>query len=636
MNNYDNRRYVLLLIFISVSIIFIIRLVYMQLLTDKWHKRAIEISEYKIYTYPPRGIIYDRYGNKLVENKTYYDLMVKASEVDPKMDVKAFCNLLGISAESFEKRINEAKDENFYIPFLFEKQISSEDYQRIEEQLYKYPGFYWQSRTFRGYRSEIASHLLGYIGEISQEELDADTIEKYYRKFDFVGKSGIEKYYEKEFRGKRGVRYILRDAIGMESGKFENGKYDTVAVPGLNIYSTIDPELQAYGEKLMQNKVGSIVAIEPATGEILTMISSPMYDPSLMTGRKKGENYLKLLYNDSLKPLYNRAIAATYPPGSIFKMVQALVGLQEGVIDFNTSIPCNKELVGCHVHPTAANLEMGIRMSCNPYFYKVTQRIIQQGKHRSFFKDSEVGLNIWVKYMHSFGFGVFLDSDIPMPRTGKGFIPDVAFYDKYHGKGRWAFSSIYSIAIGQGEVTVVPLQMANLSAIIANRGYYITPHFVKGISKIGNIPEKYKRKNFTMVDPKFFEPVVEAMRTVVEEAGGTASMARIDGITVCGKTGTAQNPHGEDHSVFIAFAPKDNPKIAISVYVENAGFGGVWAAPIASLMIEKYLRGSVSDSLKEQRIMDAVILNLDPPKGGFTKAYLDSLNSGLKIKNYDF
>lgn len=632
MNNFDNRKYVLLLIFISIALIFISRLFYMQLVTDKYYKRAIEISEDKIYTYPARGIIYDRYGNKLVENKYYYDLMVKASEVSKDLDVDAFCKILGISKQQFEKRLNDAKDNNFYIPYLFEKQISLEEHHRIEEQLYRFPGFYWQNRTFRGYRSEIGSHLLGYIGEISQQELDRDTIEKYYRKFDFVGKSGLELFYEKEFRGKRGVRYILRDAIGVESGKFENGKYDTVATPGLNLYSTIDATLQEYGEKLMTNKVGSIVAIEPETGEILAMISSPRYDPSLMTGRKKGENYLRLLYNDSLKPLYNRAISATYPPGSIFKMVQALVGLEEKVIDFNTGFACNKELVNCHSHPSASNLEMAIMMSCNPYFYMTTRRIIQQGKSRSHFKDSEIGLERWVKYMNSFGFGVFLDSDIPMPKTGKGFIPDVAFYDKYHGKGRWAFSTIYSISIGQGEVTVVPLQMANLAAIIANRGYYITPHFIRGINKKGNIPEKYKKKNYTMVSQEYFEPVVEAMRKVVEEQGGTASMARTKDITICGKTGTAQNPHGEDHSVFIAFAPKDNPKIAISVYVENAGFGGLWAAPIASLMIEKYLKGTISDTLKEKRIIDKVILNLDPPKVGFDKKYLDSLNSGLLVK----
>lgn len=635
MNNFDNRKYVLLLIFISIAVIFIVRLFYMQLVTDKYYNRAIEISEYKIYTYPARGIIYDRYGNKLVENKSYYDLMVKASEVSKDLDVEAFCKLLGISKEQFEKRLNDAKNNNFYIPYVFEKQISLEDHQRIEEQLYRFPGFYWQNRTFRGYRSEIASHLLGYIGEISQSELDNDSIEKYYRKFDFVGKSGVELFYEKEFRGKRGIRYILRDAIGVESGKFEEGKFDIKAEPGLNLYSTIDANLQEYGEKLMTNKVGSIVCIEPATGEILTMISSPRYDPSLMTGRKKGENYLKLLYNDSLKPLYNRAISATYPPGSIFKMVQALVGLQEKVIDFNTGFVCNKTLVGCHNHPNASNLEMAIQFSCNPYFYMVTRRIIQQGKSRSHFKDSEIGLNVWEKYMHSFGFGVYLETDIPLPRTGKGFIPNVDFYDKYHGKGRWAYSSIYSISIGQGEVTVIPLQMANLAATIANRGYFITPHFIKGISKKGNIPEKYKKKNYTMVNQSYFEPVVEAMRRVVEEMGGTASMARTKDIVVCGKTGTAQNPHGEDHSVFIAFAPKDNPKIAISVYVENAGFGGLWAAPIASLMIEKYLKGNVTDTIKEKRIIDQVILNLKPPKGGFTKKYLDSLNSGLKIKKQE-
>jgi penicillin-binding protein 2 len=623
MRNFEERRFTILLIFITVLVIFSIRLFYMQIINDYWKDRAAQISEYKVYTYPPRGIIYDRNGKKMVENKTFYDLMVIPKYLK-EIDTTAFCKLVGITKEQFIKKINEAKKYSRYVPSPFEKQISSDNFERISEELYKYPGFYAQERMLRGYSQEIGAHVLGYISEVDSTDIKANP---YYRSGDFIGKKGLEQAYEYELRGVRGVKYILKDAIGNETGSFENGKYDTAAMQGHNLYCTIDANLQAYGEMLMQNKKGSIVCIEPSSGEILALISAPTYNPSLMTGREKGKNYLTLLRNDSLKPLYNRAIQAMYPPGSIFKMVQSLIALEEGVITTHTGFSCDKSLVGCHAHPTANDLKKAIQFSCNPYFYQTTRRIIQQGKSKNAFIDSELGLAKWTKYMHSFGLGI--DLGIDMPSVKKGFIPDTAFYNqpwpKGHGKHRWAFSTIYSISIGQGEVLVTPLQMANIAAIIANRGYYYIPHFIKGIGEKGNIPEYFLKKNHTLVSKTHFEFVADAMRAVVEEPGGTGGRAKIPGITVCGKTGTAENPHGEDHAVFIAFAPMENPKIAISVYVENAGFGGVWAAPIASLMMEKYIKGSVSDTLKEKQIKDAVILD--------TKKYKATLSSKKKKRN---
>ncbi len=620
MKNFENRKFVILLIFVTVALIFLVRLVFMQLVSEKWHKRAAEISEYKIYTYAPRGVIYDRNGEKLVENRTFYDLLVTPRKlrsavrknqeqgIVPAFDTLGFCQLVGITPEKFEEKLNAAKNYSWYIPSEFENQISADNFEIISEQLYKYPGFEAQERTLRGYRREIGAHIFGYIGEVNKDHIKKDP---YYRPRDYIGIQGLERTYENVLRGKRGVRYLLKDAIGKESSSYEDGKYDTLAVPGEDLYSSLDAVLQEYGEKLMRNKRGSIVCIEPATGEILAMVSSPSYSPSLMTGREKGKNYLELS-KDSSTPLFNRATQAMYPPGSIFKMAQALVALEEGVINFNTGFPCSRELVGCHNHPPASNLKLAVQYSCNPYFYRSTQRVIQRGQVKSIFKDSELGLERWAGHMNSLGFGERLETD--MPSVNKGFIPHPEFYDHHYGKWRWAFSTIYSISIGQGEVMVVPLQMANFTAIIANRGYYYTPHFIRGIGKPGEIPEQYRHKKQPMIDSSYYEPLVDAMRAVVEDPGGTGSSARIPGITVCGKTGTVQNPHGQDHSVFIAFAPMDNPKIAISVYVENAGFGGTWAAPISSLMIEKYLTGSVRDTIKEQRILNAVILDVQKHK----------------------
>ncbi len=394
-------------------------------------------------------------------------------------------------------------------------------------------------------------------------------------------------------------------------GSFEDGKYDTTALQGQPIHLGLDIKLQEYGEKLLQNKKGCIVAIDPSTGEILALVSAPTYDPNLLVGNKKIRANYPTLLKDMNKPLFPRPLASEYMPGSTFKLLQSLIGMQEGVITKNSGFPCNKSVVGCHNHPSAQNVTQAVKMSCNPYFYAVTRRIIQQGKKKSSFEDSEIGLQIWADYMHSFGLGVRLDTDITGLRAGN--IPDPAYYDRWRGKGAWKFSGIRSISIGQGEVQLTPLQLANVASIMANRGWYYTPHFVKSIGDQGPL-DKYRKKNYTMVNAEHFLPVVEGMRGCVHDPGGTARLARIDGITLCGKTGTVENYiHGvkqKNHSVFIAFAPMDNPKIAIAVFIENAGGGGgTWAAPTASLMIEKFLNGEVKSTAKEKRIMDAKLSN---------------------------
>ncbi|MGV6860885.1 MAG: peptidoglycan D,D-transpeptidase FtsI family protein [Putridiphycobacter sp.] len=604
MKSFENRKYIISLAFVLIGVIFIFRLAHMQLIDDQWKNRAAEISENKITTYPARGIVFDRNKEKLIANVVFYDLMVIPKEVK-EIDSFAFADLIGISIEEYTKRMAKAKSYSYRKASEFEKQISPQDFDIIGPELYKYPGFYEQERTLRTYPKHVAAHLLGYMNEVNANDIEKNP---YYKPRDYIGRSGIEKQYETILRGKRGVKYLLQDAIGITTGSFENGQYDTSAIKGKNITLGIDWKLQAYGEKLMQNKLGSIVAIEPNSGEILSMVTSPSYDPNLLVGRDLGKNYGEL-QKDSLKPLLNRSTISLYPPGSTFKLVMALIGMQEGVITENSSFPCTKSLVGCHNHPTAQNVQQAVKMSCNPYFYYVVRRIIQQGKHKSIFKDAAVGLDLWAKYVHSFGFGNENQTDFG--GMARGLIPDKAYYDKIYGEYRWAFSTIYSICIGQGEVNVSPFEMANLAAIMANRGYYYHPHFIKEIEG-STIPQKYLKKNYTMVDTAYFPTVVDGMEKVVNEPGGTAGRARIDSIVVCGKTGTAQNPHGEDHSIFIAFAPKDNPKIAISVYVENAGFGGTWAAPIASLMIEQYLNDSISDLRKEKRILEANLIKTEP------------------------
>lgn len=579
----------------------------MQIIDDKWKHRAEEISKYKMTTYPTRGIVYDRNGNKLIANETYYDIMMIEEEIKD-FDTALFCQTFKISKEELvelyddmvSKQGKDKKGKSNYRkfkPYPLIAGLSSDEFSEAATQLDKFPGFFENIRTMRKYPQNSGAHILGYMNEVGDDILKKDS---YYRMGDYIGREGIENYYEEVLRGTKGVQYLMKDAKGNISGSQEESKYDTTAIKGRNINLTIDADLQYYGEKLMENKIGSIVAIEPSTGEILAFISSPTYDPNLLIGKKIGKNYLMLL-EDSLKPLFNRPLQAKYPPGSTFKLLTGLIAMDIGVVDSNKAFSCIKSLVNCHGHPTAMSMSDGVKYSCNPYFYQVMSRVVQQGKSKNYIKDSKIGLKQWNEYVESFGLGkplnIDLAGDIP------GFVPDVEYYDKVYN-GSWAFSTIYSVSIGQGELGVTPIQMANMAAIMANRGYYYVPHFVKSISGSDEIPSRFREKNYTKVKKEFYAPIVDGMWRVVHEPGGTARRARTEGLNVCGKTGTAQNPHGEDHSIFIAFAPRDNPKIAIAVYVENAGFGGTWAAPIASLMIEKYLNGEVKQDKKEKRILE--------------------------------
>jgi penicillin-binding protein 2 len=607
--NFESRKFIVLSIFILVAAIYILRLFYIQVIDDSYLLSANNQALRHLTQYPARGLVYDRKGKLLSYNEASYNLMVIPKEVD-SLDTLSFCQLTSISIEDFRTKMQKAKKYSSHKASIFEPQIPADQFATISEKIYKFPGFFGQKRSLRNYPEKTAAHVLGFVSEVNNRDLEKDN---YYKKGDYIGANGIEKFYEKDLRGAKGKKVVMVDVFSRIQGKYKNGKYDTLAVPGKNLTLSLDIELQNFGEQLMQNKRGSIVAIEPSTGEILALVSAPNYDPNLLVGRVRSKNYTALIQNDSLTPLFNRALMAPYPPGSIYKMIQALIGLQEGVISTNTGFTCNKSLVGCHNHPHPDNLEKAIQFSCNPYFYETFKKIIQQGKYPSIFKDAEEGMINWKKHMTSFGLGYRLQID--QPNIKGGYIPTAKFYDKWYGHHRWAFSTIYSISIGQGEVSVIPLQMANLAAIIANRGYFITPHLFKSIEGVDTIPSTFTDKHYTTIDYKHYNVVVDAMQQVVEADHGTARRARIDSIEVCGKTGTAENPHGDDHSVFIAFAPKDNPKIAIAVYVENAGYGGTWAAPIASLIMEKYLKDSIASPKKAQRIFDANFLHLkDTPK----------------------
>lgn len=619
--NLKNRRVVFLILYLTVGIVYVSRLFYMQVMDDKWVERSTEVSQRKINIKPPRGVIYDRNKEKIVANKTYYNIMFVEEQIE-NLDTFALAQLFEMDTTEVHERFLEIRnnldrktrskktgkdtivnDYRRYLPYAFIREMSGEEIAKIAVELPNFEGFYEEPISMRNYPYPNAGNIFGYLNEIRGHELNADRY--FYSMGDLIGRAGLEKFYEKELRGRKGTKFILSSARGKTVDNFSDGKLDTLAVQGPPLTLGLDIKLQAYGEQLMKNKLGTIVAIEPSTGEVLSMVSAPTFDPNLMVGSRNVYKNYKELSQDTLKPLYPRPLQSEYPPGSIFKTVQALVGMQEKVISHNTRFPCSKSLVGCHNHPVAQNVQQAIQYSCNPYFYYVVRRIIQQGKNANLYKDAEIGLNLWVDYMKSFGLGVKPAIDIYGVRSG--LIPTVSFYDRWYGKHRWAWSTIRSISIGQGEVKLTPLQMANLAVILANRGYYYEPHFVKSIGDEGP-KDIYLEKKKTLVDEKHFSPIAEGMRRVVNAPGGTARRATIEDIIVAGKTGTAQNPHGEDHSVFIAFAPYENPKIAIAVFVENAGFGGTWAAPIASLMIEKYLKGDISDKQKEQRILDAKII----------------------------
>ncbi|MBL7986361.1 MAG: penicillin-binding protein 2 [Flavobacteriales bacterium] len=597
--NFDDRKYVLVAAVIFICTVFLLRLFWIQVVDDSWTARAAEISERKVTVFPSRGLVYDRNGELLVANTPVYDILVVPREVKP-FDTLALAELLSVSPADVRERLRKAKAYSGFKPSEFERQITADQYAAIALHLREYPGFYAQSRTLRTYPQRIGAHMLGYLSEVNAKKVEQDP---YYKPGDVIGVGGLEQYYETQLRGRRGVKYVVVDVHNNVQGSYKDGQYDTLAFEGKNLYTSIDARMQAYGERLMQHKKGSIVAIDPKTGGILALVTSPGYDPELLVGRVRNQNY-RILQKDSLNPLFDRALQAQYPPGSIFKLVQALTALQEGVIQPGSGFPCTKSLVGCHNHPTATDVVHGIQYSCNPYFYQVFKREIEQGHNPNRFKDAALGLAEWETYMLSFGLGQRPSVDLPSAKGGR--IPNVAYYDKRYGKEAWAFSTIYSVSIGQGEVEVVPMQMANLAATFANRGWYIDPHIVTAVGH----PDSLTRweRHTTMVDRPYFDLIAEGMRRVTEEAGGTARSARIPGITVCGKTGTAQNPHGKDHAVFVCFAPMDDPKIAMAVYVENSGFGGTWAAPIASLLMEQYLTDTITRPDVEKKMLEADLI----------------------------
>ena len=605
---YSDRKYIIGVIFIIFIVIFIIRLFFVQVWGDKYRLSADSNSQRHVTQYPARGLIYDRNHKLLVYNQAAYDLMIIPKQVK-SFDTLLFATLLNVDLDFIRKKTKKSKRYSRYKPSIFIKQVSAERYAKFQEYLYKFPGFFIQTRTLRSYPRPIAAHVLGYVGEVNQKTIKKD---KYYKSGDYVGISGIEKTYEKELRGYKGNKIFLVDVHNRIKGDFRNGEFDKEAVLGENLTTTLDADIQEYAEQLMNYKIGSVVAIEPQTGEILALVSAPNFDPNMLVGRQRSKNYRKLLI-DSLNPLFNRAITAQYPPGSIFKIITGLIGVNGGFTSVHSRFECNKSIVGCHNHPLNTDLAKAIKHSCNPYFYQVYKRIIQQGVNKeSRFLDSRIGLKYWREQVLSFGLGKSLRIDLP--NINKGNIPSVEYYDRMYRKNAWKYSTIASNAIGQGEILVVPIQMANLAAIVANSGYYYTPHIVKEISGKAIKDTNFTKKKYTDIDSKLFSYVQEGMFDVVNTVHGTAGRARLDSIVVCGKTGTVQNPHGEDHSVFIAYAPMDNPQIAIAVYVENSGFGGTWAAPIASLIIEKYINRYISEKnirYKEKRIFDYKPLQLE-------------------------
>lgn len=592
MRYLDNRKYIVQAIFYTVGTVFALKLFFIQVLNPKYKLAAENNAIQKIIQYPFRGLIYDRNGKLLVQNIPVYDLMVVPKEIKG-IDTLRFCQLFRIPIEDFRQKMKEAKSYSYVKPSPFLPKLTTQEFAAIQDNLIEFPGFYINARTVRGYSHQSLSHALGYIGEISPTQLEKPEYADYIPG-DYIGKSGIELKYEKYLMGKKGVKYKMVNVRGIDKGPFKNGEYDTLAVAGQDLVSTIDLDLQQYGEKLMAGKRGTVVAIEPATGEILSFISAPFYDPNLLTGKELGKNYLELLKNPD-KPLLNRPQSSKYPPGSIFKLVQALIALQDGIITPETGYPCNQSLVKCaHGHPYPGTLSIAIENSCNPYFYQVFKGVVNQGKSANIFADTRLGLDQWRQKVLKFGLANKLGVDLPYETRGN--IPTSQFYDKMHGRNHWKYASIYSLSIGQGEMEVTPLQMANLMATIANKGYYVTPHIIKGVGKNNKPLPEYQEKCYTGIQPRYFDPVIDGMAQVVASRRGTGWWANLSsmGIEICGKTGTVQNKRGRDHAVFVAYAPRQNPKIAIAVYIENAGFGSVSSAPLASLMIQKYLTGKIT------------------------------------------
>jgi len=587
----ENRKYIIQGFILLFALAYGIRLFFIQIIDDTYKTAANSNSLQRVIDYPYRGVVYDRKGKIMVYNVPVFDIQVIPREVPKPLDTARLAKLFAIPRAELDTLLIRAKRYSRVKPTAIIKQMSNEDMSRLQDQLVDFPGFYITPRTVRGYPHQSMANALGYIGEINKKQLDQSN--GYYKQGDYIGLSGLEKQYEPYLRGQRGVKYVMVDVHGIQKGSFKNGAYDTASVKGENLHTSIDLDLQAYGEKLMTNKAGSIVAIEPSSGEILAFVSAPSYDPNMLTGREYSKNFSKLL-KDSLKPLFNRAMMAMYRPGSTFKTVQALSALQQGVMDTNTRYPCIQNVVKCHgKHPSPCNISSGLQYSCNPFFLQVFKRNINQGfDARNTFRDTYLGYGKWRTIVNSLGIGSALGIDLPNEK--KGIFPNTKFYDKWYGHFRWKFSTIYSLSIGEGEMGILPLQLANLSCIIANKGWYITPHFVKKIGETGKPLPQYQVKNQTLIEPRHFESVINGMEKVVSSGYTVWPSAKMSSVIICGKTGTSQNAKRKDHSIFICFAPKDNPKIAVACFVEYAGFGGYVAAPIATLMIEKFLNDTIA------------------------------------------
>ena len=591
--NLDKRKYIIGLVAILIVIVYLLRLLSLQIMSDDYKRNADSNAFLKKIQYPARGLIMDRKGRLLVYNEPAYNIMVIMQE-QLGVDTLDFCNTVGITKEQYIERMAEIKDSkknlgySRFTPQLFMSQIPAKEFSVFQEKLFKFKGFYVEKRAIRHYATTCAAHVLGDVAEVSQLDVDSDD---YYRPGDYIGKLGVEKSYEKDLRGVKGMKIMLRDVHGRIKGHYQDGQFDRVPEPGRNLTLGLDRDLQALGERLMCGKLGSIVAIDPQTGEVLCMVSSPTFDPHLLSGPDRGKNYQKL-YANPMKPLLNRAIMGQYPPGSTFKTSQGLTFLQEGIINTHTAYPCyhgfryGRLHVGCHGHASPAALAYAIQTSCNSYFCWGFYHMMQAKRKYGTVNNA---MNRWKDYMVSMGFGYRLGVDLPGEK--RGMIPNAEYYDK-HYRGSWNGLTVISDAIGQGEVALTPLQIANLCATIANRGYYYIPHVVRSVE--GRPTDTtYTRKHYTMVEEKYYNYIVDGMRRAV--LGGTCKGANLPGLDVCGKTGTAQN-RGRDHSVFIGFAPMNNPRIAISVYVENGGFGAHFAVPIGAVMIEQYLNGHLSPS----------------------------------------
>ena len=613
--NLEKRKYVIGGFIVVIAIIFAIRLFDLQLQDERYKKSADSNAFLEKTVFPSRGLMYDRNGELVVYNQPAYDVMIIPRDVQP-FDTLDFCATIHITPDQLRQRFADMRDKRLnpgyssYTPQRLITQLSSQDYGRLQEKLYRFPGFFIQKRILRQYNYATAANVLGNLREVSQTDIDNDP---YYDPGDYTGDLGVERSYEPYLRGVKGVEVLMRDARGRIQGRYEGGAHDVEPVSGRDLTLSIDVRLQQYAESLMVGKRGAVVAIEPHTGEILCLVSSPTYDPRLLVGRKRGENY-RMLTADKTLPLFDRALGGAYPPGSTFKPTQGLIFLQEGIITTSTTFPCYRGYingglrVGCHGHASPLPLKPALQTSCNAYFCWGFKTMIDK---RSKYGDPAKAFEVWKNHLVSMGYGYKLGVDLP--HESRGFLPNAKFYSKFYGEGHWSANTVISVAIGQGEILATPLQIANLASTIANRGWFITPHIVKAIQDTVMPAELLARRRPT-IDEHWYADIAEGMRMAV--TGGTCRRAAIPGIDVAGKTGTAQNPHGKDHSAFMGFAPYDDPKIAVAVYVENGGFGATFGVPIGSLVMEKYLTDSISPGRKymEDQMLNTRLTYVDNSK----------------------